>query len=257
MLELTEESLKAAKFKGPTAFYDGAKGMAQQDFECVDEPRFGYAWRRENSKDRGRQFFMVDGKEVADLAEASRLLALPEDPDSPRACLRRIFEESKASPRLNYGASSALNQAQCNASAAPFGTVRAWLQRSDNAWHGAINDYSDSIRDPENPSFWPRWLYNAKHSMHETYRGMYLFEHDRKEDTGLKCALGKKCRACPILQTIERSMIESRERRPFPSAVEDSDIDAAKVATCIGHILQTDTGGIVDGGFWSRRDDRP
>lgn len=255
MLELTEESLKAAKFKGPVAFYDGNKGMAQQDFECVDEPRFGYSWRREDRKDRGRQFFTVDGKEVPDLAEACRLLALPEDPESPRAALKRLFEESKASPRLNYGASSAVNQAQMNASAGPFGTVRAWLQRSDNAWHGGINAYSDAIRDPSDPGTWPRWLYNAKHAMHETYRGMYLFEHDRKEDTGLKCALGKKCRACPILRAIEESMIESRTRQPFPSAVEDADIDAAKVATCIGHVLQTKE-SIVDGAFWWTKHDR-
>jgi hypothetical protein len=78
------DDLKKAKFRGPVAFYDGARGMARQDFECVDNPRFGCFWRRENSKDKGRTAYMVDGCEVADLDEAARLLALPPDPDSPR-----------------------------------------------------------------------------------------------------------------------------------------------------------------------------
>jgi hypothetical protein len=243
-LALTAEGLKAAKFRGPTAFYDGAKGMAQQDFECVIEPRFGYSWRRETRKDHGRQFYTVDGVEVADIADACRLLALPPADDSPRELMRRMFEEMRAQ-----------NFAECNANAGPFGTVRAWMLRASGAWHGGINAYADQERKEGRE--WPsmRWLYNAKHAMHETYRGMYLFEADRKADTGLKCALGKKCRTCPILKTIEESMEISKAQGPFPSGIEDTDIDAAKVATCIAHILQTKT-DIIDGAFFSTKDDR-
>lgn len=251
----TVEQLKAMKFRGPVCFRDGRKGMAQQDFESVDEPRFGYSWRREDRRDRGRQFYTVDGKEVADVDEAARLLALPEDPESPRALMRRYFEEAKGSPRLNYGASTAFNQAQNNASAGPFGTVRAWMQRANGAWHGGINQYADTERQAGRDFDSYRWLYTGKHAMHETYRGMYLFESDRKADTGLRCALGKKCRTCPILQTIEQSMQASKTREPFPSAVDEEDIDAAKVATCIAHILQTKT-DVIDGAFFSRREDR-
>ena len=48
-------------FRGPVRFYDGRKGMARQDYECVAEPRFGYSWQRENRQDKGRQFYTVDG----------------------------------------------------------------------------------------------------------------------------------------------------------------------------------------------------
>lgn len=254
-LTLTEEALKAAKFRGPTRFADGRGGLAQQDFECVDDPRFGYSWRRESRKDRGRQFYTVDGKEVADLTEACRLLALPEDPESPRALLRQYFEDHKDSPRLNYGASTGRNQAENNASAGPFGTVRAWMQRASSAWHGGINAWAETERKAGKGFADYRWIYNAKHAMNESYRGVYLFEYDRRKDTGLTCALGKKCRTCPILSEIEKEMEASKAQERFPSGVEDSDIDAAKVATCIGHILQTKT-DVVDGAFFSTKDDR-
>lgn len=254
-LELTEEALKAAKFKGPVRFMDGRKGMAQQDFACVLEPRFGYSWRRENRKDRGRQFYTVDGAEVPDLAEACRRLALPPDPESPAEQMRRYFEESNGSPRLNYGASTALNQAQNNASAEPFGTLRAWLERSENSWHTGINACVDSEVKSGKDWSTARWLYNTKHAFQETYRGMYLFAAAREKNTGLKCAMGKSCATCPILKTIEDSMVAARTRQPFPRDIEDTDIDAAKVATCIGHIL-TSNADVTDGAFWSTKDSR-
>lgn len=254
-ITLTEDGLKAAKFRGPVAFYDGAKGMSQQDFECVDEPRFGYSWRREHRGDRGRQFYTVDGKEVADLAEACRLLALPEDPQSPRARMRQMVDEIHGSPRLNYGGTRANNAARMNADAGPFGTVRAWMSRADNAWHGGINAYADDEHKAGRDFASYRWLYNAKHAMHESYRGIYLFAAERVKDTGLQCALGKKCRACPILKAVEQSMEQSKTRTPFPSAVDDEDIDAAKVATCIGHILQ-EKAEIIDGAFFSTKEQR-
>lgn len=41
---------------------------------------------------------------------------------------------------------------------------------------------------------------------------MRLFAADREKDTGLKCALGKACRRCEILTTIETAMEERRTR---------------------------------------------
>lgn len=250
-LELTEEALKAAKFKGPVRYLDGRKGMAQQDFQCVLEPRFGYSWRRESRKEHGRQFYTVDGAEVPDLAEACKRLALPPDPDSPAEQMKRLFEEMEGSPQLNHGATRAGNFAKCNADASPFGTLRAWMQRSDNAWHGAINSLAEGKRGDD----WPRWLYNTKHAFHETFRGMYLFAAEREKPTGLKCAMGKTCASCPILKTVEDSMVAARTRKPFPQELEDTDIDATKVATCIGHIL-TSNAEVTDGAFWSTKDSR-
>lgn len=94
-IELTVEALKAAKFRGPTVFGDGAKGMAFQEHVCVDEPRFGYTWRRENRKDRGRTFYTVDGDEVS-LEEACKRLALPPDPNSRAEKMRVYMEERRA-----------------------------------------------------------------------------------------------------------------------------------------------------------------
>lgn len=252
-LELTEEALKAAKFKGPVRFYDGRKGMAQQDFECVLNARFGYSWRRESRKERGRQFYTVDGAEVPDLAEACRRLALPPDPESPAEKMKRLFDDIQGSPKLNFGAQRANGFAHCNADASPFGTLRAWMERSDNAWHTGINAWSDASKGDENN--WPRWLYTTKHAFHETFRGMYLFAAEREKATGLKCAMGKSCSTCPILKTIEQSMVAARTRQTFPQDLEDTDIDAAKVATCIGHIL-TSNAEVTDGAFWSTKDSR-
>lgn len=252
-LVLTPEALAEAKFRGPVRFYDGRRGMAQQDFECVLNPRFGFSWRRESRKERGRQFYTVDGKEVADLAEACRVLALPPDPESPAEKMKRMFDDIRNSPKLNIGGSRAGNFAELNADATPFGTVRAWMQRADNAWHTGINAWSDEEHRAGND--WAKWLYTTKHAFQEMSRGMYLFTSAREKDTGLKCSLGKSCRTCPILKTIEESMVAARTRQPFPQDLEDTDIDGAKVATCIGHIL-TSRGDVVDGAFWSTKESR-
>lgn len=252
-IALTPEALKEAKFRGPVRFYDGAKGMARQDFQCVDEPRFGYFWTRKDRKDRGRQAYMVDGKEVADLDEACRLLAAPVDPESPDAVLRREVDEFRESPALNYGATRALSEARCNADGGPFGMMRAWMQRAGHVFHVGVNAHADRLRKANDE--WPSWLYRVKSAAHETSRGMYLFAADRKEDTGLKCALGKRCRDCPILQDIETAMVDGRTRKPFIYDVEDSDIDAAKVWTCIGHALSTGK-GIYDNTFFTTKQSR-
>src|SRR4051812_38086158 len=123
---MTPAELRQATFRGPVRFLDGRKGMAQQDFECIAEPRFGYSWRRENRQDGGRQFYTVDGREVADFEEAARLLSEPAAEDSPAERARRSIDAFKASPKL-LGATRALSEAQCNVSVGPFGTVRAWL----------------------------------------------------------------------------------------------------------------------------------
>ncbi len=252
-LELTPKALAEAKFRGPVRFYDGAKGMARQDFQSVDEPRFGYFWSRKDRKDRGRQAYMVDGKEVADLDEACTLLAEPVDPDSPDQLLKREMDEFSASPSLNYGATRALSEARCNADGGPFGMMRAWMHRAGHVFHVGVNAHADRLRTAR--AEWPSWLYRVKSAAHETSRGMYLFAADRDKDTGLKCALGKRCRDCPILQDIETAMVASRTSKPFSYAIEDSDIDAAKVWTCIGHVLSTGQ-DIVDGGFFSTKRDR-
>ena len=75
--------LSKGQFRGPVKFYDGRGGWARQDFQSMAEPRFGYAWQREDRNDRGRTWWMVDGKEVADFDEADRLLASPPAADSP------------------------------------------------------------------------------------------------------------------------------------------------------------------------------
>ena len=100
-IEFTVDALKAAKFRGPTVFGDGAKGMAFQMFECVDEPRFGYEWRRNDRKDRGHIRYTVDGTPVAEVGdagieEAIAKLKLPPDPDSYAEVMRRYREERAA-----------------------------------------------------------------------------------------------------------------------------------------------------------------
>lgn len=248
----TVEALKSAKFRGPVAFYDGNAGMARQDFECVDEPRFGYFWRRENYKDRGRQAYMVDGAEVASLEEACALLAQPPNAESPKEVLRRHHDEFMASPKLDYGATRALSEARCNADTGAFGMVRAAMQRGENAWHRGINRFSDIEREAGRP--FPHWLYHIKSAAHESYRAAYLFQADAEKDTNLVCALGKRCRDCPMLQVIETTMREAREEK-WPSANTDMDIIMAKTWTCIGHIL-TENADIHDGQFFSTQRDR-
>jgi hypothetical protein len=252
-LELTVAALKEAKFRGPVAFYDGRNGMARQDFEAVDEPRFGYFWRREDRKDRGRQAYMVDGKEVANLEEAVKLLALPPDPDSPAEVRKRSHDEFSFSPKLNYGATRALSEARCNADGGPYQMIRAWLHRSENSWHVGMNRWADIERTSgrEHPS----WIYDVKSAAHETYRAMYLFQEDREKENGLQCALGVRCRDCPILGEIEKAMVDARTRQPFPRDIEDADIDAAKTWVCLGHIL-TSGNHAIDGAFFSTEADR-
>jgi hypothetical protein len=250
-MELTEEALKQAKFRGPVCFSDGANGLAQQDFECVDNKRFGYSWRRENHKDKGRQFYTVDGAEVSDLSEAIALLLKPPSPDSPKELLKASIDEFKSSPKLNYGASRALSEARCNASAGSFGMVRASMGRSENAWHQGINMFSELERDAGRD--FPHWLYLCKYAAHESSRGSMLLASDRNEDTDLHCALGKKCRDCAILNSIELRMEQQRNESRFNEAITDQDIDHAKVWTCIGHILQESPERVIDGAFFYRK----
>lgn len=251
-LELTAAGLKDALFRGPVAFYDGRNGMARQDFQCVAEPRFGYFWARKDRKDKGRQAYMVDGREVADLDEAARLLALPPAPDSPDELRRKSHDEFKASPRLS-GATRANSEARANADAGPMGPMRSWLHRASSPWHNGINALADQASEAGEE--WPRWLYDTKSAAHESYRAIYLFAADREADTGLKCAMGKKCRNCPILQTVERTMIAARGREKFPADIDEADIDAAKAWTCIGHILTSGTHPTDGAFFWRKGDD--
>lgn len=246
--------MSTGKFKGPTKFYDGRNGWARQDFESLENPRFGYAWQRENRKDRGRTWFMVDGREVADFDEADQLLALPPSPDNPAELCRVELEEMFASPRLG-GASRARNEAECNAAAGPFASVRATMQRVGGAWHSGLNRYSDQQREAAQP--FPGGLYNAKTAAYEAFRSMYLWAGDREKDTGLQCALGKKCRKCPILKAVEESCIAARDAEKFGRPdIETEDIDFAKTWTCIGHILQEAPNGFFDGAFFSTKADR-
>src|SRR3546814_6213184 len=121
---------------------------------------------------------------------------------------------------------------------APFSSARAWNQRAGNAWHNGINSFSDTERKAGRE--WPRWLYQIKSAAYEVFRLQYLWAADSEKDTGLQCALGKRCRDCPILQHIEQAM-EDRRTKPMgilpPREIYDTDIDAAKTWTCIGHIL--------------------
>jgi hypothetical protein len=245
-------TLSKGKFRGPVRFYDGRKGMAQQDFESGDEPRFGYAWRREHSQDKGRTFYMVDGKEVADLEEAARLLASPPDPESPAEQMRREFEDR--GPAVN-GCYNAKAEARCNADVGAFAMVRASLQRVGNPWHNGINRYSEEERAAGRE--FPHMLYNAMSSAHEAYRLMYLWKRDRKADTHLECRLGVKCRECPILRNVEQACVDRRdaERLGTPD-LSDDDIDMAKTWTCITHMLQETPGGYLSEGMVTSADDR-
>lgn len=248
---LSATDLANMKFRGPVAFYDGANGMARQEFECISEPRFGYAWERKNRDDKGRQFYMIDGAEVSDFEQAAALLAKPADPESPRERMHRSHDEFSFSPKVG-GATRALSEARCNGDAGPFGTVRAWMRRADNAWHRGINKFADMERQRKGE--WPRWLYNAKSSAHEMYRAIYLFGADRKADDDMRCAFSVRCRDCEILKTIEAEMIAARAGN-FPSEADDTDIDAVKAWTCMGHILSRRE-EIIDGSLFDVKSQR-
>jgi hypothetical protein len=234
---MTLDELKEARFRGPVRFIDGAKGMAQQDFECVANPRLGYSWRRENRQDKGRQFYTVDGREVADLNEVVRLLALPVDANSPAEYTKRCIDEFMASPRLNYGATRALSEAKCNVTVGPFGGLRSWMKRAGHAWHVGINAFAEDqhIHGVKFESY--QWLYNARNAAEEVYRLMHLFESDRKTDTVLICDFGTRCRECLVLKHIETKMLAVGANPKLGREIEHSDIDAAKAWTCITHIL--------------------
>ncbi len=253
---MTHDSATMAtmKFKGPTRFYDGRGGWARQDFESVENPRFGYAWQRESRKDKGRTWFMVDGKEVTDFAEADRLLAAEPAPDSPDVLMRAEMDEFSASPPFGV-ATRVLSEARCNADAGPFAGVRAAMQRVDHGWHVGINRHNEKRR-AEGKEF-DHGLYNAKTAAHETFRSLYLWASDRNKDTGLQCALGVKCRSCSILADVEAALIESRDAERFGRPeIEVEDIDFAKTWTCIAHILQERPNAFFDGGFFSTASDR-
>jgi hypothetical protein len=247
------EALKAMKFKGPVRFYNMGNGGARQDYEAVDEPRLGYSWEKARRKEGGaeRKFFTVDGRAVADLDEAVKLLALPEPYDSPNQLRRKGLAEHFAEPQLTRHLRAG-NDAECNWRAGPFAMMRAFIDRAGTAWHGGINKYADDERKAERE--WPHWLYTVKDAGFEASRLMLLFQQDRDADVDLRCALGKRCRDCPILQAIETSMVASRAA-PFSRGVEDWDIDAAKTWTCIGHILHEKVEPF-DGGFLSTARDR-
>lgn len=250
----TATELSEALFKGPVRFLDGARGMAQQDYECVAIPRFGYSWRRDNHQDKGRQFYTVDGKEVADLEEAARLLAAPPDVSSPAEIRRRSIEAFKSSPKI-AGMTRALSDAECNVSAGPFGTVRSWMRRAGDAYHRGINAYADLSRKAGADFDDYRWLYEAKSGAHEAYRLVYLFRADRTADTDMVCALGTRCRDCPILTQIETAMERDRTNPSWPREIEDADIDAAKAWTCIAHVLHSHAHS-HDGAFVENKRDR-
>jgi hypothetical protein len=247
-------ALSKGKFRGPVKFYDGRGGWARQDFVSIDEPRFGYAWQRENRKDKGRTWFMVDGAQVADFAEADRLLAEPPKADSPAEVQKRELEELFESPRLGI-AGGALSEARCNAATGPFASVRATMQRVEHGWHVGLNRHNEARR--ERGEEFQHGLYNAKTAAYEAFRSMYLWAADREKDTGLQCALGTKCRKCPILADIEKAITDNRDAERFGRPdIEVEDIDFAKTWTCIGHILQERPNEFFDGAFFTTADDR-
>lgn len=248
--KITLEQLTAAKeFRGPIRFADGRNGMAQQDFESITIPRFGYAWRRENRKDKGVTFYLVDGLRVETLEEAAERLNAPPREDSLTVLAEQIHREHD---RAKVGARSVENVAARCAETGPFAGVYAAMHRSSHAWHVGVNAYSEAERKAKKD--WPRWAYNSKSAAHEAYRLMYLWAADRDRDTGLKCVLGVACRDCPALKNIENAMVSARadrviapdpaneffpEGHTWPGAdVWDQDIDMAKTWTCIAHVLQ-------------------
>lgn len=251
----TTEQLQKAKFRGPVRFADGRKGMAQQDFEWPENPRFGYSWRREDRSDKGRTFMTVDGAEVATFEKAIELLAAAPDPESPRERMRAFIGRSPEERQLRH----IENDAENNMRAGPFGLGNAAMGRVSYPWHHGINAYAEMQRKDGKDYDAYRWLYRAKDAANESYRLMYLWKADRKADTGLKCILGKVCRQCPILKTIEEHMLAGRQQRPGsllpPYDVLDDDIDMAKTWTCITHAM-ADGGNLHWEGILHTKEDR-
>jgi hypothetical protein len=250
---VTADILAKAKFRGPVRFFDGRKGMARQDHECVDNPRFGYSWSRENRKDKGRIFYTVDGVEVASLDDAAALLLQMPGPNSPREQFQAMLSEGPEAASRRH----ALMDGEHFMRQGPFGMLMAFYQRSENAWHGGINRYSDILHKRGDP--FPHWLYSVKSGTYEMARVMRLFAADRAKDAGLKCALGVSCRNCEILATIEAAMEEARTLPSGalpPRDIDDADIDAAKAMTCVGHVLTSARNVHVAEGIVSTREDR-
>jgi len=237
----TAEELAKVEVTGPVLFADGARGMARQEFQAVGIERLRYVWSRKDRDDKGRTYWAVDGTEVADLAHAAEMLNRDPDPESPAEQWKRWRAEQDASPKLAGRARRARNVAECAAHVAPVGQFSMWRERVDHAWHTGINHYADDLRhQPHDPgtSVHPYWLYDVKYMTGEMSRLQHLWAADRKEDQELICALGTRCRDCPILQQIELSLIEARIKKPFPQPdIEDGDIDLVKTMTCIGHVL--------------------
>lgn len=154
----TFEQLQAFEMRGPVRFYDGRNGMARQDFEAVGESRLGYSWRRENRKDKGRQFYTVDGAEIENLEAAIPLLAASPDPESPREIERLWREERKQWPKTT-SLMSAPDAARYYADAGPFAMLKAWHERTGNAWHGGVNAWSEACRKAGEAN--PGWAYNG------------------------------------------------------------------------------------------------
>lgn len=249
---VTADILAKAKFRGPVRYADGRNGMARQDHECVDNPRFGYSWKRDNRQEKGRIFYTVDGVEMPDLETAARHLLAEPDPDSPREVMRRYMSASPEERQLRHAGYDAERFMRDG----PFGMLMASYERMNNAWHGGINRYSDILRGRDEK--WPQWLYATKSSVFEMARVMRLFQSDREADTGLRCALGKRCRGCEILKTIETTMEEARTKPAGilpPRDIDDSDIDAAKALTCVGHVLTSDKQiHVAEGIVWTKED---
>jgi hypothetical protein len=117
-----------------------------------------------------------------------------------------------------------------------------------NAWHGAINRFSEAERERTGShDSWPRMMYLAKQVSDEVPRLILKFEQERRglptgfkacghdprpatplPDNHLRCALQQQCRACPYLLAIEASTDMTSEAK-----------DEAKAWTCVTHILTT------------------
>lgn len=89
-------------------------------------------------------------------------------------------------------------------------------------WHRAINKFCTE----ENQ--FPHFMYLAKSAADEVPRLAMLFDKDRREDLGLVCCLGVKCRECRFLAAVETDELQPQE------------IDLAKAWTCMAHILTCD-----------------